>query len=315
MIDNTTRQAIGQWPIEVASLQLAAQRENIVYAVINSSGEKFALRRHRQGYHTLVELESELAWMAALAERGVAVPSPFTSKSGKRIETVNGHHFDVLTWMPGTPMGKAGAPLDLPDRQKTLFNLGAVLARLHEASDAWQPPPGFSRHAWNAEGLLGEQPFWGRFWENPDLSGGERELLRNARESARIKLCTIAPHLDYGLIHADPVRENVLIDVNNVQLIDFDDGGHGFRLFDLATVLLKCRSEPDLNVLSDTLQAGYHSVRKLDVTHLQFMIALRAFTYVGWIISRRDETWAPARLERFKIDALHFAEAIISSPL
>jgi Ser/Thr protein kinase RdoA (MazF antagonist) len=315
MIDNTTRDAVARWPISVASLELAAQRENIVYAVTNIRGEKFALRRHRQGYHTVVELESELAWMAALAERGVAVPSPCMSKSGKRIETVNGHQFDLLTWMPGTSMGKAGTPLDLPDRQKTLFNLGAALARLHEASDAWQQPPGFSRHVWNAEGLLGEKPFWGRFWENPDLSEVECELLLKARAHAQKKIRRIAPHLDYGLIHADPVRENVLVEGDKVQLIDFDDGGFGFRLFDLATVLLKCRSEQDYNGLSDNLLAGYHSVRKLDVTHLQFMIALRAFTYVGWIISRRDETWAPARLERFKIDALHFAEAILSSPL
>jgi Ser/Thr protein kinase RdoA (MazF antagonist) len=116
------------------------------------------------------------------------------------------------------------------------------------------------------------------------------------------------------LIHADPVRENVLIDENHVQLIDFDDGGYGFRLFDLATVLLKCRSEPDFSMLSEKMQAGYHSIRELDVTHLQFMIALRAFTYVGWIIPRRDESWAPARLERFKIDALHFAAEVITSP-
>ncbi len=314
MIDATTREAAARWPMEVATLELAAQRENIVYAVTNVSGEKFALRRHRQGYHTQAELESELLWMAAMAERGVSVPSPCTSKSGKHIETVNGSCFDLLTWIPGTAMGKAGTPLDMPNRQHVMFNLGAALARLHQASDAWQPPPGFSRHAWNKDGLLGEQPFWGRFWENPDLSRDEGKLLQAARLLAQDKLTVISQDLDYGLIHADPVRENVLINGDAIQLIDFDDGGYGFRLFDLATVLLKCRSEPDYNQLSDNLQSGYHSIRELDVTHLHFMIALRAFTYVGWIISRRDEPWAPARLERFKIDALHYAEAIVSNP-
>ncbi len=314
MTGKTAHEAVRRWAIDISSMSLAAHRENTVYAATTTDGRKFALRSHRPGYHSPVELKSELTWMSALAERGVRVPLPVMSKSGKHIEEVDGEYFDLLSWLPGKPMGKAGTLLDLPDRLATFYDLGTALAHLHGASDSWSAPPGFSRHAWDENGLLGEKPFWGRFWENPDLSRFDRDLLFSARQLAQIKLRRISSHLDYGLIHADPVRENVLIDGDRVQIIDFDDGGYGYRLFDLATVLLKCRSEPDYGLLNEKLQAGYHSVRELDVTHLPFLIALRSFTYIGWIMSRSTEPWAPARLGSFKSDALHFANEVIANP-
>ena len=44
---------------------------------------------------------------------------------------------------------------------------------------------------------------------------------------------------DLGLIHADMVHENILIDGSSLVIIDFDYCGFGYRLFDLATALTK----------------------------------------------------------------------------
>ena len=53
-------------------------------------------------------------------------------------------------------------------------------------------------------------------------------------------------------------------------MIDFDDGGFGFRLFDIATALIKHRVEPDFTDLRAALIEGYHSQRTLDVGALEF---------------------------------------------
>jgi hypothetical protein len=37
-------------------------------------------------------------------------------------------------------------------------------APLHHQATAWDLPQGFTRHAWDADGLAGEQPFRGAFW-------------------------------------------------------------------------------------------------------------------------------------------------------
>ena len=47
-------------------LSLLEHRENAVYkVVIGATGERFALRVHRHGYHTENAIRSELKWMSA----------------------------------------------------------------------------------------------------------------------------------------------------------------------------------------------------------------------------------------------------------
>ena len=106
---------------------------------------------------------------------------------------------------------------------------------------------------------------------------------------------------DYGLIHADLVRENVLVDGAHLNLIDFDDAGFGWRMFDIATALHKNRDEPDYPALADALVTGYRAVRPLgedDLAQMDLFMVIRSFTYLGWIQIRKNETGSARRLER-----------------
>ena len=91
----------------------------------------------------------------------------------------------------------------------------------------------------------------------------------------------------------------MLVDGNALRLIDFDDGGFGYRLFDVATALLKHMSTADYPRFQNGLIEGYHSVRKLDVAELDLFLALRSATYVGWNITRMSEADGSARNKRF----------------
>ena len=90
-----------------------------------------------------------------------------------------------------------------------------------------------------------------------------------------------------------------MIDGTTMQMIDFDDGGFGYRLFDIATALLKHRDAPDFAALQTALIQGYTSVRPIDLSALDFFILLRATTYVGWNITRMNEDGAAGRNARF----------------
>ena len=90
-----------------------------------------------------------------------------------------------------------------------------------------------------------------------------------------------------------------MADGSKLQLIDFDDSGYGFRLFDLATTLLRNMRETDYPALRDALIAGYLSVRTIDLAALDLFILLRSATYAGWIITRMDEPGSKARNQRF----------------
>ncbi|CAM5375607.1 phosphotransferase [Frigidibacter albus] len=151
----------------------------------------------------------------------------------------------------------------------------------------WRCPRALPGPAWDEEGLLGEAPLWGRFWDSPAFAPGERALMLEARTAARAALAGLrAAGGDYGLIHADVLRENVLCERGTLALIDFDDAGFGFRHYDLASALVQSLEEPALADLAAALVAGYRAGRALVPGQLALFVMLRCCASAGWIASR-----------------------------
>lgn len=299
--------ALPFWGFEAATYELVAARENQVFR-IEMGGVAHAMRLHRVGYRSDAELQSELDWMAAVSKHGLDVPSPVSSRDGAVMHLVEGVQVDVLTWIKGAAMGAMGQPLTFAHQPQVFEQLGREMARLHEASDAWAPGNGFTRWHWDREGVFGAQPVWGRFWDNPTLTPTQKETLIRARIAAQQDLAAMEAELDYGLIHADLVRENVMMAGDRLSFIDFDDGGFGYRLFDVATTLFKNKDTPNFAELKAALLAGYRAIRPLDATLLPLFMFARAASYVGWIIARMDEEGATERNARFitqAVDAAH----------
>lgn len=301
-------EALALWELQDAECVFVAGRENQVFRVTAANG-CYALRIRRPGYRDEVELQSELAWLKAMDRAGLSVPAPVQSLGGHMLERVGDRFADVVKWLPGVPMGKSRAPLELSDRAGVFRALGAEMAKLHAACDAWHAPSGFRRCRWDVDGLVGDSPVWGPFWRNPTLDDSTRALFLAFRDAARARLIAVCP--EFGLIHADLVRENVLVDGSTIRMIDFDDGGFGYRLFDIATVLLKNLEEPDYPALKEALLGGYAGHRPLDLSLLELFIALRAATYVGWIVPRMGEPGSPERNTRFIEEARSLCQAYL----
>lgn len=297
--------ALELWDLPGAKLRLAARRENVVYRAESGRGVH-ALRLHRPGMRGAGEIAAELEFMAAMAGAGLRVPAPLPAKDGALWQDVEGRLVSVLSWAPGASFG-ADTPRD--ERAAGFRALGREMARLHEAADGWSVPAGFERHAWDLDGLTGPRPLWGRCQDHPALSAVERALLEEALAAARGAIRAAKP--DYGLIHADLLIENVLFDQGRPWLIDWDDSGWGYRLFDLATTILRAAREPDFDAAREALIEGYLAERALDMTLLDTFTALRAFTYLGWITERMGEPGAAERSGRFVETSLRLARALL----
>lgn len=302
--------ALAHWDLPVQVPELIKYRENAVFKVKLAWGEPAALRLHRPAYHSAAALASELAFMASLRDRGLAVPEPIPAANGALLVAFGDgpDHADLIGWMEGEALGETGVPLDGKGRDlPAIFAaVGREMALLHGAADAFRRPEGFERPAWDAAGLLGERPFWGRFWDCPALAPADRGWLTALRAALSDRLATVAPGLDYGLIHADIVRENIFVRKASVAFIDFDDCGFGFRLFDLATTLLRNRREPDYPALRHALLEGYAAARpqaRAEFAHLPLFLLLRALTYIGWAAERPDLHDNADRLRRYVADA------------
>jgi Ser/Thr protein kinase RdoA (MazF antagonist) len=259
------------------------QRENAVRRVRLADGRAAALRLHRPGYQSDAAIRSELWWCAALADDDLPVPAPVAAEDGTTLVTLpSGRRASAVCWLPGTPVGASGAPFDLPrdDLVAAYHALGALLARLHFVAARLTLPDGFIRPVWDRDGLVGAAPRWGRFWDHPAATPQQREVLLAARDWLAAQLPDgPAP----GLIHADVLRENVLRDGRKVALIDFDDSGFGFPLYDLGTALCQSLAEPAFDDIRDALMAGYGTS---DTDGVMAMTLARCCASVGWTMPR-----------------------------
>ena len=277
--------AAALWNAKV--LRLIRARENAVFEIVLPSGDRAALRLHRRGYQGAESISSELWWCTELASLGLPVPWSLQSRHGCNLETLaTGRHASAVCWLEGVAIGRAGTPFAEPVsvQVRRHFLLGELLRRIHEASDHLIVPERFSRPSWETEGLVGTSPFWGRFWDHPAASPEQSDVLIAARDALRAELPRYAAAGgDVGLIHADVLRENVLVSDTRLSLIDFDDSGFGFRLYDLGTVLSQNQYEPARDALRDALMAGYGTTA---VDMVELFTMARTMASVGWTMPR-----------------------------
>jgi Ser/Thr protein kinase RdoA (MazF antagonist) len=296
-MDHKLGQLITQeWGLTVSDLTLFAERENKTYRLEAPEGF-YAVKVARAGYHEEQALWSELMFLDMLAGQGAHVVQPLSTKSGAFLVPFEGQFVSISNWLVGETLAE-----DVTPDQYTA--LGVALARLHDLADGWQAPEAFVRPSWDLDGLLGEAPFWDRFWLNTVLTESEQKICTDFRKNARAALSEL--DLDFGLIHADAARENVMVHKGNVLLLDFDDFGFGYRIFDLTTAILKTDHLDNHAELVSGLIAGYRSVRDIDLSELTLFMALRACTYLGWIMSRSELDANQERSLRAKTFALKY---------
>jgi Ser/Thr protein kinase RdoA (MazF antagonist) len=305
--------ALARWDLAATNLAPIKVRENAVFRIDLEGGGRAVLRVHRHGYHSDSALESEFAWLRALESAGIRVPRVIRSRQGRDFELVecevagsggdsagasggsaeSVRQIDVFEWIDGRQLGsiESGIAGGEAAVAAQYLKIGAIAARMHNQTAGWQLPPGFRRHAWDAAGLAGEAPLWGRFWELEALAPAERELLTRLRRALAVDLEAFAMTPDrYGLIHADLVPENLLVDGERICVIDFDDAGFGWHLFELATSLYFITGEGVYPAAREALIRGYRSERALTdaaIERLPLFLAARGTTYLGWVHTRQ----------------------------
>jgi len=304
-LHSLAEKALPLWSMTGAILELIKYRENAVFKVKTRSGKQYALRLHRPGYHSDVALLSELQWIQSLEEHGIDSPQVIPTSDGHLFakifcnkmsadEDPEIRQVDMFAWVNGEQLGSAENGLgNKPGKVRDVYRtIGQLSAQLHNQASQWQLPDGFQRHAWDLEGLVGETPFWGPFWALDSLTDIQKELIDTAKNSIKAILNNYGKEsTHYSMIHADLVPENLLLEGKRVRLIDFDDAGFGWHMFEIATALYFIQNDPQYEVAKTALIEGYREHRSLPDSELSFLplfLAARGFTYLGWVQSRQE---------------------------
>jgi Ser/Thr protein kinase RdoA (MazF antagonist) len=276
-----------------ASLELLNVSENATFLVRDPVAGPSVLRVHRLGYHTELEIASELAWMDALrAEAGVRTPRVLPAIDRRRVVTVpergGGAERQCVRFefLPGTEPGGEAA------LTRTHFaELGEITARMHRHAREWSRPAWFTRFHWDYAAAFGQQARWGRWQDGLGVGPSERQVLARLDEvlQARLKAFGTGPDR-YGLVHADTRLANLLVYDGAVSVIDFDDSGFSWYLYDLGTSVSFFEHAPEVPALVDSWLEGYRKAGRLsreDQAEIWTFIMFRRLLLVAWIGSHQ----------------------------
>jgi Ser/Thr protein kinase RdoA (MazF antagonist) len=298
-IDALAAAALAHYELDPGSgLALCNVSENHTYRVTDASGAaRYALRVHRPGYRSAQEIESELVWLDALERDGV-VPTPgvVAARDGRRVvlaraDGIAPHHAVMFDWVAGI------APdLDSGESAVGQFEtLGAISARMHAHARAWPRPPAFARPRWDYEHTIGPRGHWGAWQDGLGMGTHERRQLARLDATIAARLSAFGQSEDrFGLVHADLRLANVLIDGPTVRVIDFDDCGLSWFMYDFATAVSFMEDHPRVAELREAWVRGYRSETELEPAaeaELDTFVMLRRLLLVAWIGSHH--TFAP----------------------
>jgi Ser/Thr protein kinase RdoA (MazF antagonist) len=297
-------------------LRLLSLSENATY--LSDDGDPMVLRVHRPGYHSLDAIRSELKWMAALREQsGVMTPELIPAHDGSDVvaAAVAGNilHVDAVTFIPGCTAEEQPDVVGFDE-------LGRITAAMHDHVQTWTAPTYFTRFRWDVDATLGRQARWGNWRHAPGLTQPDEVIVgRGAAEAGR-RLTEFGCGADrFGLIHADLRMANLMVDPGNasasITVIDFDDCGWSWYLFDLAAVVSFIEDTPEAErMIADWLR-GYLKVRAIRAEHLELiptLVMLRRLMLTAWVASHADADAAIAFTDGYATGTARLAERYLT---
>lgn len=292
--DRMVAASLARWEIGPrATAQVINHSENITYRIDDPDrAEPLILRLHRPGYHSDAAILSELHWLAALRAEGVVRTAPaLPGRDGALLQVIHGPGVDAprRAVLFGFLDGREPAPDDM---RGTMGQLGMVTARLHRHTRAWTLPERFTRHAWDMTTMLGDRPIWGDWHAAPGATGETRAILARAVATIGRRLAAFGDGPERrGLIHADLRAANLLVGGPEVAVIDFDDCGFGWFLYDYATTVTFMEEHREVPDWTAAWVDGYRRVMPLSAAEeaeLPTFLLLRRMMAVCWIGSHRE---------------------------
>lgn len=316
-IQDGLQRALPRWDVAPRTrLDLLTISENATFKATDTGMGDLVFRVHRPDYHTRAEIESELAWIAVLRAGGeIRTPRPIPLRDGSLIAAFDHagstRHVVAFEFLPGRE------PAEGDDLAGWFRKLGAIHAGLHAQSRAWRRPPGFIRKAWTFETTLGAAPLWGDWRAALGLTLEGRHILERTAQVLERELAAIGTaEASFGLIHADLRLANLLVDGDTLALIDFDDCGLSWFLYDFAAAISFIEHEPYVPELMAAWIAGYRTRAPLsqeEVEQLPVFIMLRRMLLTAWVASHAETPTAQSMGVAYTAGTVALAQAFLAA--
>lgn len=296
-LEGALRRALPHWDMPPeADLKLLSISENATYSVFDPlSARRLVIRMQRPDYHTDAEIESELLWVNALRQSGlVHTAEPLRTKDGQWLVKVEDQ--DITHRVTAFSFVQGEEPALDDDLPKWYRVLGQINARLHQQARHWTMPEGFVRKHWCYETLIGSTPHWGDWRVAEGLGEDGIALLETVQLELKKVLEAYGDSPErYGLVHCDMRLANLLVDADKLYVVDFDDSGFSWFLYDFAACISFIEQDPRVPEFLEAWLEGYRSVSPLSAQEAEIIphfIMLRRMQLTAWIAGHSETPMA-----------------------
>lgn len=297
----------GAWGIDHhhAELDLITVSENATFMLLLDGNPEGVVRVSQPGYVGGPEaVASEISWLNALHNiDGVNLINPVPTVRGAfvtKIRDGNGIGWTVIStkFVEGTVLE------DLENPAPYYRTIGRWAAMFHDQSRHWHAPYGFTRFNWDLSNMVGPSPRWGR-WENAKLTIAQKELCDRALWKAMDVVMKVPrTNETWGLIHADLRPSNVIKGIDagisesgracdKLTVIDFDDAGYSWYLYDYAASLSFIEHEPYAPELAQSWVSGYEQIAgrfsDIELDTMSALSMIRRLQMLGWTTNHRED--------------------------
>ena len=268
--------------------------ENYTF-LVNLENDKKIIRVNRPNYHTFEELNSEVVWMDMLKKNtDLIIPKVIAGKNNELIQNfksyVSGitYYCSLFSFMDGTIVRN----LKEDELLEKMCSIGEMTAKLHIFS--MENDIKLERFEWNYETLFCDNPRWGDWREYKGLTLNDFSTIKATLSIIENRLKKYGKDIfKYGLIHSDLHLSNVIMNNDILQLIDFDDCGYGWYMYELGCTLVEYSE--NLDELIKAWVEGYEKVRTLSIEEkdeFNTFIIMRRIARLAWLSSHSDSDTA-----------------------
>jgi Ser/Thr protein kinase RdoA (MazF antagonist) len=269
--DYIAKAALDQYNMAQGERYFLGHSGSVTFCIKTQDG-KFLLRIHRpistlQGdvWQRPQVIESELLWLAALRrDTEVVVQEPVKNLQDRWLtqvladETGEMFYCSLLHWIDGNILNAQRTP-------QQAYQLGLLLARLHQHSSQWQLPQNFVRPAYDQNRLQATLSALYPAVLQELISAENYKTLEVAACQVQEMIETLGQKQNiWGLIHADLHEGNYLLHNEEFRPIDFARCGFGYYLYDIASSLQYL-----LPTVRPSFFEGYQAIHKLPEHYLQ----------------------------------------------
>ncbi|WP_217588882.1 phosphotransferase enzyme family protein [Lentibacillus saliphilus] len=304
--DKLIKVALEHYGITDFSSSFIRHNDNITLKINNNEdNNSYVLRIHSpitsglQGVqHTFEGINAEMELLNSLNKQtSLPLQKPVKNKKGNLVSTivdVESNFFPLatlLSWKDGVDF--TGKELN---SEKLAYEVGVVLAQLHNFSNNWVVPQPFIRPNYDIEKYrnLTERLQYGH--EIKLFTSRQYNVILDTMKYIEI-IFDRTPKVNnsWGIIHADLQGGNIIVNNDTVIPIDFGFSGYGYYLFDIGITLTTFNINHRKMVLE-----GYKTLRVLneeDELLISAGFILAIFGAFGFMVNNQEShEWIQRRI-------------------